>query len=137
MKYLVCSKGTYQFSNTSTTCDECPEGFYCDLDSNVLKTIPCPIGHSCPSGSYEPVKCELGYYQNNPGQSSCYNCTAGYYCDDIQGTIDPKSCPMGSKCPVGSVAPVRCSVGTFQNLNGSSDCSTCPGGFFNKLFYFP
>lgn len=37
----------------------------------------CPLGHSCPYGSTEPVICPPGTYQSQLAQPSCLTCPTG------------------------------------------------------------
>ena len=39
-------------------------------------------------------------------------------------------CPSGTYCPVGSTQPTPCGNGTYNSLNGMSQCSPCPAGYF-------
>ena len=77
----------------------CPSGFFCPLGS---QPILCPPGHACPKGSTTPINCNLGYYQDNAGQSACALCPPGSYCQDINGTVAPVVCSSGAACPAGS-----------------------------------
>lgn len=58
------------------------------------------LGHSCPSGSHTPVRCNSGTYQDETGQGSCKTCPAGYFCDN---TLNPVVLFNSSICPQGQL----------------------------------
>lgn len=53
-----CPRGKYQNSTGSTSCNTCPQGFYCTETS--IQPIICPQGFYCPAGTGFPLKCPLG-----------------------------------------------------------------------------
>ena len=59
----------------------------------------CTVGHECPQGSWEPIRCESGYYQDETTQGVCELCPAGFYCDD---TYEPVVLFNSSYCPKGT-----------------------------------
>lgn len=135
---LDCSAGFYcPDSGTVTPTNECTAGYYCIQGAVVASPVDgetgdiCPNGTYCPQGSQQPKTCLPGTYQNLAGQSSCYNCPEGYFCDSSTGTVNPELCPAGYYCPNGTDIPVACPPGTFSTSEGvasSSECSPCPGG---------
>lgn len=49
-----CSSGTYTNHTGASTCDTCPDGFYClpvQPDNATLNAQPCPEGYYCPAGT--------------------------------------------------------------------------------------
>ena len=118
----------------------CQKGYYCPpgQTSSTPSTFICPIGFFCPTRSHQPLRCESGSYQNATGQSECWNCPAGFYCDHSNSSLqnlDPQLCPEGHYCLEGTryANQYPCPVGTFNNQSGSdqaSDCQPCLGGFY-------
>ena len=150
-----CSSGTYSSNMGTSSCQLCPSGYYCSVNSSMYTDKMCPSGYYCPTGSSSattnvcpsgyyctmgttgPVQCPSGYYC--PTQSTgAYNnpCPSGYYCPAGTGTYLNTVCPYGSYCPKNSFAPTLCPPGTFNaNNNGKSlsDCTPCSAGTFTPI----
>ena len=118
----------------------CTQGYYCPGAQNTSTPIPyaCPIGHFCPWGSGEPIRCENGTYQDETTQYECKACPAGYFCDNTMDIVvldnTTTVCPMGYFCPEGTryANEFACPIGTFNNLTGIqelADCTPCLGGY--------
>lgn len=77
---------------------DCAAGYYCTSGSwipdpvNSTEGDICPLYHICPEGSDVPKQCDIGYYANNTGLSSCNLCIAGYIC---YPGVAPQLCPQG------------------------------------------
>eukprot|EP00817_Percolomonadidae_sp_ATCC50343_P003418 CAMPEP_0117418838 /NCGR_PEP_ID=MMETSP0758-20121206/542_1 /TAXON_ID=63605 /ORGANISM="Percolomonas cosmopolitus, Strain AE-1 (ATCC 50343)" /LENGTH=4727 /DNA_ID=CAMNT_0005199587 /DNA_START=68 /DNA_END=14251 /DNA_ORIENTATION=+ len=155
-----CPTGTYSPSNTSTSndaCLPCPPGKYCATTGlstptgncnagyfcvrNSTSATPtdgvtgntCPAGKRCPAGSFKPLPCSAGTYQNAESESSCIVCPSGYYCPNVTaGTVNPIECPPGRYCPQGTGAfTPSCPSGTFSATTGltqASECTSCSPG---------
>jgi len=72
-----------------------------------------------------------------PGQATCIDCPAGYYCDYDDPT-DKKQCPAGFYCPLGTKVANQnpCPQGSYSTTVGSSvstDCKLCDLGFYCAL----
>ena len=82
------------------------------------------VGHECPQGSWEPIRCESGYYQDETTQGMCELCPAGFYCDD---TYEPVVLFNSSYCPKGTSLEVPGDVcGIFRCLwEGQHNRSYC------------
>ena len=84
----------------------------------------CPVGHYCPAGSVEPIRCENGTYQDQTTQWTCKTCPAGYFCDNTVDIVildnSTTVCPMGMYCPEGTrySNEFKCPIGTFNNRTG-------------------
>lgn len=81
-----CAAGTYQPSTGASTCEACPERYYCDGVDGSQK-IECPRGYYCPQGTKVPSEhpCPVGTYSANllmKDDSGCEDCPAGYYCQE-------------------------------------------------------
>jgi hypothetical protein len=139
-----CSPGTYNMQYRQTSCSACPEGFYCPISGLVTYIpYPCTVGHYCPIGTIDPVKCPAGTFSDaigNKNVSECTPCTSGYYCQldgltEVSGPCDagfyctigsrsrtqpvPNSeggpCPKGHYCLTGSPVPLPCPRGTYMS----------------------
>ena len=121
----------------------CSDGYYCPQgQSSAIPTdYPCPEGHSCPSGSFQPQPCPAGTYQDLPGQSACLACPPGFYCNPSSNDLAPivsfdeYVCPVGHYCPEGTQYSTQypCLLGTFSNLTGlinAAQCQPCLGSFY-------
>lgn len=134
----------YKYCPTLTTQSDCPAGTYSAAGASACTT--CPIGHYCPadgskSMAYKAMACPDGQYQDEPGQTSCKECTAGSSCADksmkpvdcqpgtfsLAGATACSPCPAGFECTNPAAWPVVCNEG-FYAVQGSSQCQVCPAG---------
>ncbi|XP_077985306.1 uncharacterized protein LOC144439946 [Glandiceps talaboti] len=122
-----CPSGYYQPHWKRSTCDKCPQGFYCkafgdyeDLDAENMTlagnfsgryrsyrgvSVPtiCPEGSYCEEGTRHETEylCPEGTYSNVTGLSSsnqCTPCEPGMYCQG-EGNIEPNGeCSPGYYC---------------------------------------
>ena len=104
---------------------------------NAIGGALCPIGYFCPEGTPEPIPCPPSTFGGAAGlatESSCSNCTAGFFCDEYAHTptnFADNTCPAGSYCPEGSALPTPCIAGTYNPTGSSSsdsDCLACDPG---------
>ena len=153
---LPCPAGTYTLRQGQSSCQTCPEGFFCPSNTSDFTQNSCPQGHYCLSGTQHSTQypCPEGSFNNRSRQSnstSCHLCTPGSFCQGVgqstpSGLCSPgwycprgsttstptnSSCPIGYYCPIGSPSPVHCDGGYFCN---STDLSTpsglCQAGYF-------
>ena len=179
-----CPLGT--FSNTlqllkDTDCTACSPGFYCDSTGRTTVTGQCdagyvctggskekapvgksygdlcPAGHYCPAGTHTPIKCPIGKYSSDKGNTNsnqCLPCPPGYFCSSqglaaasgkckggyycISGSstdspvdgVTGNECPIGHYCPSGSSAPVKCADGSYMPSKQAAACTPCPAGSY-------
>lgn len=45
------------------------------------------IGHYCPEGSHQPIRCDSGTYQDETEQGTCKVCPTGYFCDNVKAPV--------------------------------------------------
>ncbi|VDI78379.1 Hypothetical predicted protein [Mytilus galloprovincialis] len=117
---------------------DCDPGYYCPEGQTVATpaNYSCPLGYFCVGGKELPEPCASGTYQDEPIQSTCKTCPAGFYCNATFGPVINYAtyiCPEGFFCPDGTRYPEEfpCPEGTFNNrtgLNSTSECSECVGG---------
>jgi hypothetical protein len=106
MEPLTCSQGSYNDSTLQDSCITCGsvntgEGKYCPytkLTATVVASTAyttaasqetaCLAGHKCETEGLEyPTPCSAGFYQNDPGMTSCLECPARHYCP-YEGMVD-------------------------------------------------
>ena len=95
--------------------------------------FPCPIGHYCKQGASSPIpipanfstpqRCYDGYFcpagSATPEGSGA--CPTGHFCPS---PVMAARCPRGHHCPgVANVFPRECAPGTFNGLEGMSNCT--------------
>ena len=149
-----CSKGMFcNDTGLIAPSGECTANYYCNESSTTSTPMLCPAGYYCEQGAPDPQPCPIGTYSSTEGLSSVYQCilcTPGYFCEGLallepsgiceDGYHCPKgspnsrpsnfSCPIGHACPSNSSLPVPCSEGTYNNQTHSTQCYTCPAGFY-------
>jgi hypothetical protein len=74
----ACPPGSYQNFLASSTCSQCPAGFFCQHPGTVTP-VACPTDQYCPAGSIIPTLCWIGEYPSSDG-TECLSCPAGEYC---------------------------------------------------------
>jgi hypothetical protein len=109
---IECPKGTYGNSTalvSAASCTKCDPGYFCDslglaaptgqcapgfyCISGAVSSTPtdgvtgnyCMRGGFCTAGSWTSFGCPAGSFNNQTGSrdaSSCFPCTAGFYCID-------------------------------------------------------
>ena len=117
-------------------------GSFCELSAQRAYCCPCPAGKYSEPLSSSCVDCELGQYQEKPGQSTCTECRINTYADQ-QGSIACKqceqgkfsqagqsicqACPAGKRVSTGQASCTDCRAGRFAPTTASS-CLACPAG---------
>ncbi|MBE45998.1 MAG: hypothetical protein CMB02_05045, partial [Euryarchaeota archaeon] len=101
-----CSLGTWNNLTGQTSCTNASAGYYVDVNGSTEQT-PCdagtynpldgsnssadcidvPAGNYSIPGSHSPIPCLEGTWQNQTGQASCTNASAGYYVD-VNGSTE-------------------------------------------------
>lgn len=79
----------------------------------------CFEGRRCPQPADNPILCEPGTVQINPGQIVCEKCLAGSYADRT-GMTHCIPCPPGMFCPSSEDSPMFCPT---NRLFGQTKCS--------------
>jgi hypothetical protein len=136
---IPCEPGSWMGRTGASSCDSCPEGFFCD-GSSPSSPIECPVGAYCPPGSAIPDLCIPGTYNNRTGLqnvSECTHCDPGSFCDDYGLTRVSGPCSPGHFCsggssqpdPIGQIYGDVCTDGHFCGL-ASSLPSPCPRGTY-------
>ena len=149
----ACPPGTFNPDTGAkdiTSCGSCDAGYYCYGNETVAFQRSCSAGYNCPVGSYwsqmnistpgyyslaassVQTSCPIGTFNYLYAQSSCTNCTAGFYCPS-KGMTYPTICPAGSYCVANSTTYTACPAGTFSAVNGltqMSNCTYCTGGYY-------
>ncbi|CAB4004098.1 mastigoneme [Paramuricea clavata] len=128
---IKCSKGYYQNQTGQRSCKQCSAGEYSLEIGRSTKCDICPVGHRCYYVNEPPIKCSKGYYQNQTGQRSCKQCSAGEYSLESGRSTKCDICPVGHRCYYVSIPPIKCSKGQYQDLPGQTSCKWCKGGQYN------
>lgn len=139
---IACTAGKYcSGSFISAETGDCTAGYYCEAGSTIATATAADKGYYTLAGASQQVICPTGFYQPEPGSSSCNECLAGYYCPTEGLAEDITLCPTGSYCPytatTGTVNQVSCPLGTFNQFTKQTlltDCQDCtPGSYCNQL----
>ena len=101
-----CSPGEYCMEGASAGLP-CPSGRYQDLELAVMTSVGdckvCPSGSFCSTGAAEPTACSPGTVQPLAEQGTCAKCDAGKYQHE-QGETACFECVSGSYCEAGASA---------------------------------
>ncbi|OAF67357.1 hypothetical protein A3Q56_04909, partial [Intoshia linei] len=139
---IPCPKGTYNNVLGSTqlsACVTCTTGKICNKDGLETPNASCPQGHYCPLGTQDlkSYPCPAGTINDSFGKtqlSDCVACPAGKSCSiGTGGSVRPLPCSIASYCPAGTSQSfnLKCLAGTWSdriNLISATDCYQCPRG---------
>ena len=115
-------------SSILSACESCAVGQYLNTTLTNAQCASCYPGYRCQGNCSSPIACPIGTHQPSFGESTCTNCSAGYY--NIQeGASHCIQCTAGYECPYSSSPPLICSRG-FYSIAGAASCSPCSGGTY-------
>ncbi|CAN2388099.1 hypothetical protein PRIEUP_LOCUS14825, partial [Pristimantis euphronides] len=133
----ACPAGTLTQYLRQASCSECPEGFYCPVQST--NTTICPEGYYCPRRTEFPEQypCPRGTYSGSKGATdigTCLPCPPGLFCSRL-GLGRPEGfCAPGWFCPAGSTSDKPVDFLEIPGPEISSNLSRynrmCPRGTF-------
>merc|ERR1711965_425652 len=103
-------------------------------------------------GEEKCLKCAPGKYQDLEGNTTCKECTPGYYCGEGAAAALPCPkgmhqntslsfmtsvdqcviCPAGTACSVGTDQPKPCLPGSYGATPKKESCDLCPAGKFTS-----
>ncbi|KAJ7510191.1 hypothetical protein B0H11DRAFT_1900543 [Mycena galericulata] len=108
----------------------CSAGFYYSTTAPA-GCRPCPQGNTC-SGSQQPQPCDYGTFQNQTGQTFCYQTQPGYF-QYARGQNTSLPCAAGSYQPYARQSfCYNAPNGRWQPLTGQPKvCGVCCGWFTN------
>ena len=144
-----CPSGQICSASATVVPTPCPSGSYCPQGS--ARPTPCPASTFNNATGARTVRecaaCLPGWYCASSNLTApTGKCDPGYYClagsntsapapasDPLGSTPLPIGgrCPSGGFCPQGSSAPFACPQGTFGNVTGAwnaTSCIACPSG---------
>ena len=147
--HIYCENGTYTNYTGASSCDICPEGYYC-----IRRSVadPCPPGEShlhhsldCSSWALSKLensscqRCNDFHWHNVPQNYTIFHDT-GYYCPYGTGE-NLQMCPAGTYNPIDNIASedecTQCDPGTYCQLPGQSNYTgLCAEGYFCTLGMF-
>ena len=127
-----CPVGTWQPAAGSSSCKDCPKGYFCQGGSDI---IACPAGSYCTAGTKDPVPCPPGTYSNSESldeESQCLKCPAGKFCPG--GNEQPEDCSPGYYCGGGATVSDPDESPYFQKIDGETlyyfGNAKCPAGHY-------
>jgi hypothetical protein len=148
---VACAAGTYQPLEGAAAigeCLSCPPGKYCNIaaasapsgsctagyfcTSGETNPSPaaniCNIGYTCPTGSSQQIKCDVGSFSANTqsGATTCPVCNVGKYCFESSTEVD---CNIGYFCPGSdkkkACVPGKIGIAAAKSVVGDA-CGNCP-----------
>jgi Ca2+-binding EF-hand superfamily protein len=135
---LGCAAGQYQPDANTRDCKKCATNtFTNEREQSACKM--CPTGYSTTNVTAQALcsKCGAGYRGEiinvtlDIQGKGCFECTPGYYREDVGVPDACASCPAGYYTDVkASSFCLACPPGEFASYGKSSRCQDCPIGFF-------
>ncbi|XP_078695719.1 CUB and sushi domain-containing protein 3-like, partial [Branchiostoma floridae x Branchiostoma belcheri] len=149
MNCVGCPTGTY-YDEGADDCLKCSVGFYQDEEAQ-FQCKTCRPGTStvdegarnitecldlCPPGSYSITrvvpctKCDVGYYQEQEGLTSCNQCNSSFSTLSIGSTSESdckEFCQPGTYSDNGFAPCLPCPRRYYQPSTGQQLCLLCPG----------
>ena len=123
-KCTACEEGQWSFNGK--TCAPCLAGFACIGSGHY---VTCVAGSYSTPGSYQCTPCGQGYYNTQPGSTSCLTCKPGEY--SFYPFQECYPCPDGFACMTGGDI-IKCLPGSYSGF-GSSSCLPCSGGSYSDV----
>ena len=110
-----CQSGLYQNLPKQSSCETCPERYYCNATHEPVVNYNshlCPQGYYCRNGTTfaEEHPCAVGTFNNVTGRASqleCTSCLGRFYCGHPGLTYPNTLCAAGFFCKRGTYS-VRC-----------------------------
>ncbi|GMH90310.1 hypothetical protein TrST_g1356, partial [Triparma strigata] len=105
-------------------CDQCRSGKYYEEQSNSCEF--CPAGKYTAIGGAsinECLSCDDGFYNSDPGSSTCFTCTPGKFTNDDQ--TECLFCPVGKISGVAASSCSVCEEGKYAEGEGNTECQFC------------
>lgn len=125
-----CSPGTYSKAQGKPPCYDCLAGTY-SKESGVSSCTAARAGYYIPtSKATAEIPCREGTYSASTGSTSCDACPPGYQCPS-KALASPQRCSPGKYSTEGLKECVKCSAGTFNNIQGATSCCDCAAGWYN------
>ncbi|XP_071505048.1 uncharacterized protein [Diadema antillarum] len=133
----ACASGSYTNRTTQSSCQICPQGFYCLPENETLGHpdleagyADCPAGYYCPTGTgLDWMPCPAGTYSDQTNLymiEQCTDCPSGTFCPDAAATNVTNLCHEGYWCNSGVDRGTPHTPGNNETYN-----DTCPllGGY--------
>ena len=132
---IDCPEGTYQDEIGKNSCKKCPIG----TSHTLRRQTSLTSCRECPNSTYNDVEggmcknCPVGTSHELLGQisqTSCLNCSDGTY-NNIEGRLC-KNCPKGKQSNSDYTGCVDCPNSTYNDTEGGT-CKNCPVGTSHEL----
>jgi len=131
---VQCAQGTYQDESKAMFCKSCGSGKTTELVGTISSAEcydSCDTGAYLNKGTGVCQWCEIGFYQDEPGQFYCKPCDAD---KTTRGTNSKSKSECLDVCPDGTDLTTTggctvCQRGTYRTQGVHSRCQQCPAGF--------
>jgi len=126
-----CSSGQF-YSLSTGVCTDCPAGQYHEITGPLTDCTNCAAGqYSAVSGYAECTTCNRGKYSAE-GATECTSCAVGTYAASSGKLPDKLDCTLNSHSPCLFLLLTHVRNFLLFSLTGSSACTSCPAGEYNK-----
>jgi hypothetical protein len=126
---IACQSGSSSSVLGSSSCSGCPSGTF--SASGYSSCVDCKAGYYSGLSAGSCTPCSSGFYSASDASASCSLCPSGYYSTVLNATSQQSciACPVGLTSSGGASTCASCQVG--QYINGNSECTSCPAGYFS------
>ncbi len=120
----ACDPGTYANTTGNTDCSLCPAGWFNTFDS-TNSCQPCPVGTSQPDKRSNACTVSSDVLATQHPATACvhdleYYLTTASHIHLIRWSVR-----------LSSLLLQPCSIGSYANTTGSTECIDCPSGWFS------
>nr|XP_034312620.1 uncharacterized protein LOC105346442 isoform X2 [Crassostrea gigas] len=131
---VPCMIGFYKDVTGNGNCTACPAKLTTPLMGSTelsnCSIVFCNAGEKRISSNNTCMKCPLGYYQPNRGESVCIECGDGKTTEQV-GTYSKTGCipicPAGEEYVSTSKTCTECPLGSYKSeIGNNKTCTTCP-----------
>jgi len=114
--HMIPQPSVAGFSNSVKLCVKCPRGM--KYDDALKDCVNCPVGYiSEKESSLTCTQCPSGKNNTKEGSKTCIDlCKKGYWSIDGFDSLENQAC-------------ILCSIGTYQDQFGGTECKQCPSGY--------
>ncbi len=122
-----CEPGTFTQFTGSTSCTDCPAGFF-QPSTEGMDCTPCNYGTAqSEMGQIACDACPAGTYQDQLGQEECLPCEAGKF-NATEGEAFCDICEADTFSVSGQTVCEACETGTYAEAGSETCASLCGDG---------